>query len=111
MDPRTSEVYRAIRNQVIAPGRNVVYNSVMRKARNSRARLALDEYLTKTETTQTALADRLGVKQALISQWLNGKARPSARLREALETVCEIPAHHWLDASETAELARMAKAS
>lgn len=83
----------------------------MRKVRNSRARVALEEYFAQNEITQVAVADRLGVKQALISQWLSGKARPSARLREMLEVTCGIPAHHWLDASESAELARLARAS
>lgn len=85
----------------------------MRKVRNSRARVALEEYFAtnKGKISQGAVAERLGVKQALVSQWVTGKARPSARLREMLEVVCGIPAHHWLDASESAELARLARAS
>lgn len=102
-----------MRHSGVAEVRNLVYNSGMRKVRNSRARVALEEYFAKNKgtTTQMAVAKRLGVKQALISQWISGKARPSARLREMLEVTCGIPAHHWLDASESAQLERLARAS
>lgn len=85
----------------------------MRKTRNSRARVALAEFLAKNKGTisQVSLAERLGVKQALVSQWVSGKARPSARLREMLEVVCGVPAHDWLDPSESAQLERLARAS
>lgn len=80
----------------------------MRRVRNTRARVALEEWFAgDSSRSQTRLAEQLGVKQALVSQWLAGVARPSPRLRHALEAVCGIPVAEWLDASEAAGVARL----
>ena len=76
-----------------------------RKVRETRARLALHEWFAADRTrTRTGLAHRLGVSQALVSYWLEGTARPSDKLREALVTICGIPTSDWLDAAERVEI-------
>ncbi len=80
----------------------------MRRIRNTRGRLSLEVWLSAADDrSQTGLAERLGCKPALVSQWVSGMARPSPRLRHALEAICGIPVVEWLDASEAAEVARL----
>lgn len=45
--------------------------------------------------TQVALAAILGVAQPCVSEWRNGKARPSLKFALALERATGIPAEWW----------------
>lgn len=40
---------------------------------------ALRDYLAKHELTQQQFADRIGVKQPTVWEWLNGHSTPSTR--------------------------------
>jgi transcriptional regulator with XRE-family HTH domain len=83
-----------------------------RRVRNTRARIALEEWFSRNEErSQTWLADRLQIQQPNISQWLKGTARPSPKLRRSLELICGIPQDDWLDADERAQVREFAKSA
>jgi transcriptional regulator with XRE-family HTH domain len=46
-------------------------------------------------TSQTAVADVLGVKQPTVSAWVSGQARPEPHLRDVLEELTGIPTEQW----------------
>lgn len=83
-----------------------------RRVRNTRARIALEEWFARdTERSQTWLAERLNIQQPNVSQWLRGTARPSPKLRRSLELICGIAQDDWLDADERAEVHQIAKSA
>jgi DNA-binding transcriptional regulator YdaS (Cro superfamily) len=59
----------------------------------------LARHLEDKGMTQTALADRMGVSQALVNQWVTGRRRPNLDSAFAIEraTGGAIPASYWLD--------------
>lgn len=81
----------------------------MRTIVDSRGRAALAQWFAADEDRrQSILASWLEVTQPLVAAWLMGAARPSARLREALERVCGIPTDAWLTDKERAAVERAA---
>jgi ribosome-binding protein aMBF1 (putative translation factor) len=83
-----------------------------RRVRNTRARIALEEWFASNEErSQTWLAARLRIQQPNISQWLRGTARPSPKLRRSLELICGIAQDDWLDADERADVRAFAKSA
>jgi transcriptional regulator with XRE-family HTH domain len=46
-------------------------------------------------SSQTAVAKVLGVKQPTVSAWVSGHARPEPHLRDALAELTGIPTEQW----------------
>lgn len=58
-------------------------------------------------STQSSLAQELGVGQSRVSQWCSGACRPEPHFREALWILRKIPRLDWLTNAE-AEVVRRA---
>lgn len=71
------------------------------------ARVLLAKHLRSTKTTQTALADRLGINQASISAWVLGKSRPEWHQRLALFCIADIDPMAWLTPAELRLIERL----
>jgi transcriptional regulator with XRE-family HTH domain len=52
---------------------------------------SLSEYIEKTKTTETELANQLGISQGFLNEIKNGKKRPSPDLAAKIESVTGIP--------------------
>lgn len=63
----------------------------------------LRDYLNKSGETQEHLAERLGVSQSAVSQWLNGKTKPSLEMAGLIETLTGVPCRAWLSDSVSGE--------
>jgi len=65
----------------------------------------LSQYLEREKLTQSAFADRLGVKQSFVSRLIRGEAMPSLKtaVRIAEVTGGAVPVTAWFDAPEAAE--------
>lgn len=57
---------------------------------------------TDPPRSQSSLARELRINQSAVSQWARGLSRPEAHYREALETLCGIPARSWQTIAEQA---------
>ena len=64
--------------------------------------------LFKPTLTQKDLADRLGVTQQAIPQWIKGTSKPDPLCRKKLERVLGIPEEAWLTDDELAAIAKLA---
>lgn len=51
-------------------------------------------------STQSSLAEDLGIHQSRISQWASGHGRPEAHYREALRILLGIPTQAWFTDAE-----------
>lgn len=60
----------------------------------------LSDFLLDNGLTQTAFANRLGVKQSQVSEWLKGKAKPGYETLRALVLAFDKPAEFWLNLQE-----------
>ncbi len=49
--------------------------------------MTLSEWLTDTKTTQLELAERLGVHQTAVSQWVTGRTMPTPEKIAQIEVV------------------------
>lgn len=76
------------------------------KGRRSLAK-HLETGRTKGRRTQTWLARTLGIRQAAVSKWVAGAARPEAHLRVAIEVLCGIPQADWMTPREAKLIARV----
>lgn len=63
----------------------------------------LRSYLSNRGQTQSDLAEELGCSRPLVTQWLGGHQRPSARMATILEAVSDgaVPAVSWVSAEES----------
>jgi DNA-binding transcriptional regulator YdaS (Cro superfamily) len=59
----------------------------MRKSKTKKPGPAIHKYLKKNNLSQRELAEKLGVSQGLISQWLTGRARPTPEMTPLIEHV------------------------
>ena len=66
----------------------------------TRARIALRELIEAKKFTISGLAREIGVSQPTASDWVNGKSRPDAHLRAAIERLLGIKAEHWMTDAE-----------
>lgn len=55
--------------------------------------ISLSQYMERENTTQAALAEKLGVSASTISLLLSGKRKPSAILTKRIEAVTGIHRH------------------
>jgi transcriptional regulator with XRE-family HTH domain len=58
-------------------------------------------------STQSSLAQELGVGQSRVSQWCSGQSRPEPHFREALWILLRIPRSAWLTTEEATFLRRI----
>ncbi|MBE7087501.1 MAG: helix-turn-helix transcriptional regulator [Clostridiales bacterium] len=56
----------------------------------------LKEFLIENSLTQVAFADRIGVKQSQVSEWLKGKAKPSYDILKSMAISFNISADYFL---------------
>ncbi len=60
----------------------------------------LEEFLLYKKLTQVAFAERIGVKQSQVSEWLKGKAKPGYDTLKRMATAFNISADYFLGLSE-----------
>lgn len=56
----------------------------------------LREFLTEKELTQTAFANKIGVKQSQVSEWLSGKSKPGYDNLKQMSIAFDTPADYFL---------------
>ena len=61
----------------------------------------LKEFLINNNLTQTAFAKTVGVKQSQVSEWLNGKAKPSYDLLKQMSVALNVSSDYWLGITDT----------
>ena len=70
----------------------------------------LEDFLITNSLTQVAFANKIGVKQSQVSEWLKGKAKPSYDILKSMSIAFEISADFWLglpaDAADAEENGR-----
>ncbi len=60
----------------------------------------LKDYLQEQGLSQVAFAERVGVKQSQISEWLHGKAKPGYDLLKQIVRRTGVTADFWLGLSD-----------
>ena len=61
----------------------------------------LREFLQENGMTQTVFAKKIGVKQAQVSEWLRGKAKPGYDTLKAISLAFSISADYFLGITDT----------
>ena len=61
----------------------------------------LKEFLVENNMSQSAFANKIGVKPSQISEWLRGKAKPGYDTLKQMSTALGVPADYFLGISET----------
>lgn len=56
----------------------------------------LNEFLVCNGMTQTAFANKIGVKQSQVSEWLKGKAKPGYDILKRMSLSLNISADYFL---------------
>lgn len=56
----------------------------------------LQEFLLYNNLTQTAFAQKIGVKQSQVSEWLNGKAKPGYDTLKRMALAFNVSADYFL---------------
>ena len=64
--------------------------------KNIEFREILQNFLKENQLTQTNFANRVGIKQSQVSEWLKGKAKPSYDLLKQIAVGFEISADYFL---------------
>jgi transcriptional regulator with XRE-family HTH domain len=73
----------------------------MHMTMNTDGRRALVAWLKADPSrSQTALAEKLGIKQPSVSAWVSGASRPGPELRPDVEALTGIPLGAWDTAKE-----------
>ena len=67
----------------------------------SNFREILRDFLAENEITQTEFANRIGVKQSQVSEWLRGKAKPGYDTLKAMSLAFSVPADFFLGITDT----------
>lgn len=60
----------------------------------------LQDFLRENDLTQTAFANRVGIKQSQVSEWLKGKAKPGYDMLKQISTTFGISADYFLGLTE-----------
>jgi transcriptional regulator with XRE-family HTH domain len=60
----------------------------------------LEDFLLLNNLTQTAFAQKIGIKQSQVSEWLKGKAKPGYDMLRRIALEFSIPADYLLDITE-----------
>ena len=60
----------------------------------------LNDYLQEQGLSQVAFAERVGIKQSQVSEWLHGKAKPGYDLLKQIARHTGITADFWLGLSD-----------
>ncbi len=63
----------------------------------------LEEFLKLNNLTQTEFANKIGVKQSQISEWLKGKAKPGYDILRRMATAFDVSADYFLGIKDTFE--------
>ena len=63
----------------------------------------LEEFLKLNNLTQTEFANKIGVKQSQVSEWLNGKAKPGYDILRRMATAIGVSADYFLGIKDTFE--------
>ena len=61
----------------------------------------LHEFLKDNDMTQRLFAERVGVKQSQVSEWLKGKAKPNYDTLKKIARSFNIPADYFLGLTDT----------
>lgn len=61
----------------------------------------LNDFLLCNDLTQTAFAQRIGVKQSQVSEWLKGKAKPGYDILKRMAIEFGVSADYFLGITET----------
>ena len=61
----------------------------------------LRDFLAENDITQTEFANRIGVKQSQVSEWLRGKAKPGYDTLKAMSLAFSVPADFFLGITDT----------
>lgn len=61
----------------------------------------LKEFLENKNLTQVAFAQKVGVKQSQVSEWLKGKAKPGYDILKSIALSFDISADYLLGIKET----------
>jgi len=56
----------------------------------------LEEFLIEKGLTQTAFAEKIGVKQSQVSEWLKGKAKPGYDILKRMALAFNVSADYFL---------------
>ena len=67
----------------------------------SNFREILRDFLAENEITQTEFANRIGVKQSQVSEWLRGKAKPGYDTLKAMSLAFSVSADFFLGITDT----------
>ncbi len=59
-------------------------------------KIILKDFLKEYSLTQKAFADKIGVKQSQVSEWLSGKAKPGYDTLKNMSIAFEISADYFL---------------
>lgn len=63
----------------------------------------LEEFLKLNNLTQTEFANKIGVKQSQVSEWLKGKAKPGYDILRRMATAFDVSADYFLGIKDTFE--------
>ncbi|MDE7405288.1 MAG: helix-turn-helix domain-containing protein [Clostridiales bacterium] len=63
----------------------------------------LEDFLLERSLTQTAFAQKIGVKQSQVSEWLKGKAKPGYDMLKRMSVEFGVSADYFLGIAETAK--------
>lgn len=63
----------------------------------------LEEFLKLNNLTQTEFANKIGVKQSQVSEWLKGKAKPGYDVLRRMATAFDVSADYFLGIKDTFE--------
>ena len=61
----------------------------------------LRDFLKENGLTQTEFAQRIGVKQGQVSEWLKGKAKPGYDTLKAISMAFSVSADYFLGITDT----------
>ncbi len=63
----------------------------------------LEEFLKLNNLTQTEFANKIGVKQSQVSEWLKGKAKPGYDILRRMATAFDVSADYFLGIKDSFE--------
>lgn len=64
----------------------------------------LKDFLDENNLTQVAFANKIGVKQSQVSEWLKGKAKPGYDILRSMAIAFNVSADYFLGITDNDEL-------